>query len=259
MTDAAAPGSLIPIADSLGAQSLLCVAQAPQDRIDLRLTFQGCQLEDEQRLTAGHRLSVGLTQQVIGNAEVGRGKQVLPVTVVGEGARFAHQLVDDMAILNPVAALAAQTRDALQMALREVDIEMVGVQVHLHLLIAEPTVDGVGVVTHPNRTEAADLHFVSSLRRRPTYERRIRGPSDHLNNLLRTPMSPLIVPLRPPFSWLTFVMGRLHEAEMARLLDRSDAEALASDWRAVWGGLQRAIGDYEQIQDEESEASAAAG
>jgi hypothetical protein len=58
-------------------------------------------------------------------------------------------------------------------------------------------------------------------------------------------MSPLIVPLSWPFLWLTFVTGRLHDAEMARLLDRSDAEALASDWRAVWGDLQRAIGDYE--------------
>ena len=74
--------------DPVGAQRLLGIDQASQDRINLRLALPGRQLEDEQVLTAGHGLAVGPTQRVVGDTEARCRKQVVPVPVVGESARF---------------------------------------------------------------------------------------------------------------------------------------------------------------------------
>lgn len=45
------------------------------------------------------------------------------------------------------------------MALGVVDVEMVGEETHLHPLVAEATVDRVGVVTDADGTEAADPYL----------------------------------------------------------------------------------------------------
>ena len=126
------------------------------------LTLVGGQLEDEQVLTTCHRLRVRSAQCVVGDAETRRRKQVVPVAVIGEGARLAHEAVDDVAILDVVTALATQARDALQMPLRVVDVEMVGVQTDRHPLTNQTTVDRVGVVTHPDGAEGTHAHLLAS-------------------------------------------------------------------------------------------------
>jgi len=59
---------------------------------------------------------------------------------VGKGARLAHQLVDDVSILDAVAPFATQSWDSLQVALGLVDVEVICVQADPHALAVEATV-----------------------------------------------------------------------------------------------------------------------
>jgi hypothetical protein len=92
------------------------------------------QVQDLQVLRRCPLLRVLPAEGVVSHAEVARGKQILMVLVVGEGARLADQRVDDMAVVDGVLADARQPRHALH--------EHAGVP-HFHLLDANHHVDRV--------------------------------------------------------------------------------------------------------------------
>ena len=58
------------------------------------------------------------TQHVVGHAEAAGGEQVLPVAVVGERSRLAHQPVDDVPVVDPVLAASTQPRQLLHLLAR---------------------------------------------------------------------------------------------------------------------------------------------
>jgi len=102
---------------------------------------------------------VGGAQHVVGDPKAGAGKQVTPIAVVGEGPRFAYQLVDDVAILDPMPSFAAQPGNVLDLALGVVDLEMVCVETDPHPFAGQTAVDGVGIVTDPDGAETAHPHL----------------------------------------------------------------------------------------------------
>ena len=123
------------------------------------LAFAGRQLKNQQIFAAGRGLAVRSAQGIVGEPEARGRKQVIAVSVVGEGTRFAHQRVDDVAILDAVPALAAPPGNPFEMALGVVEVEMVRVQAHPHSFADQATVNRVGVVIHPDRTERAHPHL----------------------------------------------------------------------------------------------------
>jgi len=83
------------------------------------------------QILLGRTLRLLRQQPVIGQPEAARWEQVVAVAVVGEGARLAHQPVDDVPVLDAMLAAAAQTRQAFHLLLGVPNVEVVGMDADL--------------------------------------------------------------------------------------------------------------------------------
>ena len=81
-------------------RSLLCQQHA-QGIVHQRLALPRRQVQDLQVLPVGPARDT-FAQQVVGQAEPARGKQLGAVLITGEGAGLAHQPVDDVPIIDAV-------------------------------------------------------------------------------------------------------------------------------------------------------------
>jgi hypothetical protein len=97
-------------------------------------------------------------QPVIGQPEAARRKQIVAVAVVGEGARLAHQPVDDVAVFDAMLAAATQSRQAFHLLLGVPNVEVVGVETDLDAFADQPTGDRVGVAADVDRAAAMHAH-----------------------------------------------------------------------------------------------------
>ncbi len=112
-------------------------------------------MQDAQVLL-GSPLRVPLPQHVVGQPEAARREQVAAVAVVGEGARLAHQPVDDVAVLDTVLAPPPQPRQQLHQPLGVPDLHPLRVQPGLHPLADQTARHRVGVAQDVDR--AARVH-----------------------------------------------------------------------------------------------------
>jgi len=126
-----------------------------QDCLDTRLALAGRQVQDAQVLL-GRPLRLLLDQPVIHQPEATRWEQVIPVAIVGERPRLAHQPVDNVSVLNAVLASSPQARQALHLLLGIPDLDMLCVQARLDPLADEPAGHGIGVALEMDR--AAPIH-----------------------------------------------------------------------------------------------------
>jgi hypothetical protein len=100
-----------------------------------------------------------LDQPVIDQAEATRRKQLVPIAVVGERPRLAHQPVDDVPVVDAVLAPAAQPGTALDEALAVPALDVVGVQASLAPFADPAARYRVGVAADVEGTPRIYSHF----------------------------------------------------------------------------------------------------
>ena len=133
-------------------------AQQPlQHHFNPGLAFPGRQVQDLHVLLGGTPRLLG-PQRVIRQAKATAGEQVVAVAVVREGARLAHQPVDDVPIVNAVLAAAPQARQPFHQPLGVPDLDVVGVQTGLDPFPNESAGHRVGVALHVDSAAAIDPH-----------------------------------------------------------------------------------------------------
>jgi hypothetical protein len=133
--------------------------QAPQVRFHRGLALLGRQVQQTEvfPVRLGHVLGY---QRVIGHAEHARGKQLLPIAVLGERSRLPHQPVNDVPIVHPLLASAPQPRLPLDQLLRVPHLHLLGIQADLDVLADQPARHRVTIALHVN--QAALVHTTTS-------------------------------------------------------------------------------------------------
>jgi hypothetical protein len=91
------------------------------------------EVQDAQILPVCFRRAL-LDQGVVGHAEMARRKEFLPVTVLGEGARLAHQPVDHMPVVDALPVPPPQPRQMLNQLLRVPHFQVLHVEANFHFL-----------------------------------------------------------------------------------------------------------------------------
>ncbi len=84
------------------------------------------------------------------------GKQLVPVAIIGERSRLAHQPVDDVPIIDTPLATSAQPRHRVTQLLGIPHLDHLGVQTRLHTLADQPARHRVDIALHFD--DAARFH-----------------------------------------------------------------------------------------------------
>jgi hypothetical protein len=168
----------------------LLIQEVAQGNFHGGLVVPRRQVQDPQVLLVG-RAGLGSRQRVVGPPEGARREQLLPVAVLGERPRLAHQPVDDVAVVHPALAPPAQPRQHLDPPLGVPDLQVLDEQPHLHLLADQPAGHRVAV--------AADVDQAALVHPRPQPLARLEPPrrqGPQHRHLLRQPRPPAGVQLR---------------------------------------------------------------
>lgn len=104
----------------------------------------------------GRSLRLLRQQPVIGQPEAARREQVVAVAIVRERARFTHQPIDDVPVVDAMLAPATQTRQAFHLLLGVPHLDVVGVDAGLDPFANQTAGHRVGVAAHVDR--AAVIH-----------------------------------------------------------------------------------------------------
>jgi hypothetical protein len=99
-----------------------------------------------------------LHEQVVGHAEAAGGEHLGVVTVVGESPGLSHQPVDDVPVVDPVLAAAAQPGQFCHPLLGVEDLDPFSVQPGLDPLADEPAGQRVDVALDPDGAACLDPH-----------------------------------------------------------------------------------------------------
>jgi hypothetical protein len=113
-------------------------------------------LQNLQVRTPRHVGSVFLLQPVVGHAKAAVGEQVFAITVVVKGARLAHQLVDDVPVVDRMLVTPHQPRHRVHLRSRVPDFHTLGIEPGFDFLADQTAVHGVGVAV--NVDQAARVH-----------------------------------------------------------------------------------------------------
>ena len=168
---------------------MTALQQPRQRRLDLALALPRRQVQDLQ-IFLDRTLGLLRPQQVISQPKTAAGEQLVPVAVVGERARLAHQPVDNVPVGDVLLAAAAQTRQAFHQTLGIPDLDMVGMQAGLDPLADQSAVHRIGVAADVNGAARIHAHThplagVQTLRRQRLQHRQ----------LLAQPRLPTLIPL----------------------------------------------------------------
>lgn len=155
----------------LGRERLLLRQQATQGIVHRRLTVAGSVLQNPQVRPPCHFGSVFVMQPVVGHAKAAVGEQVFAITVVVKSARLAHQLVDDVPVVDRVLVAPHQSRQRVHLSARVPDFHTLGIQPGFHFLADQAAVHRIGVAVNVDQASLVHAHrqsqgTVQSLRRR---------------------------------------------------------------------------------------------
>jgi hypothetical protein len=142
----------------LGRERLLLSQQAPQGIVHGRLAVVGGVLQNPQVGAPRHFGSVFVLQPVVGHAKAAVGEQVLAITVVVEGARLAHQLVDDVPVVDRVLVAPDQPRQRVHLGSRVPDLHTFGMQPGFDFLADQTAVHRVGVAVDVDQAARVHAH-----------------------------------------------------------------------------------------------------
>jgi hypothetical protein len=166
-------------------QPAVPVTQTLQGRLDAALALARRQMQDLQILL-GRTLRLLRQQPVVGQPKAARREQVVAVAVVREGARLAHQPVDDVPVVDAMLAPAAQARQAFHLLLGVPDLDVVGVDAGLDPFADQTAGHRVGVaadvdraaVIHPHRHAPAGVEPLRRQRpqHRPLFLKTLHPP-----------------------------------------------------------------------------------
>lgn len=122
---------------------------------DGRLAHPRGEVKDAQILAARTPWPVG-KQFVVGHAEPNAREQVAMPTVVFECSRFTDEAIDHVPVVDPMLALAMQTRQTFGASLGVPDLDVLSENAGRHLLADQPTWHTVGIHLDDNRARTAD-------------------------------------------------------------------------------------------------------
>jgi hypothetical protein len=176
--------------DRCGAQPAAAAPQPLQHRLNPGLALPRCQIENLHVLL-GRTLRLLGQQGVICPAKPAAREQIIPVAIVGEGARLTHQPVDDVPIVDAMLASAPQPRQPFHQTLGVPNLDVVGMDPGLDPFADQPAGHRVGVALHVDGAATIHAH-PHALARLQTLRR--QGPQHR--QLLGQPRRPTLVALR---------------------------------------------------------------
>jgi hypothetical protein len=142
----------------LGRQRLLLSQEITQRLVHGRLAVVGGVLQNPQIGAAGHIGSVFVLQSIVGHPKAAVGEQVLAVTVVVKGAWLAHQLVDEVAVVDGVLVAPNQARQRVHVGSRVPDFHALGIQPGFDFVADQTAVHRVGVTVQVDQAARAHAH-----------------------------------------------------------------------------------------------------
>jgi hypothetical protein len=102
--------------------------------------------------------SVFVLQPVVGHAKAAVGEQILAITVVVKGARLAHQLVDDVPVVDRVLVASHQARQRVHLGSRVPDFHPFGIQPGFDFLAHQTAMHRVGVAMYVEQASWVHTH-----------------------------------------------------------------------------------------------------
>jgi hypothetical protein len=142
----------------LGTERLLLSQETAQRVVHGRLAVVGSVLQNSQVGTPRHVGSVFVLQPVVGHAKAAVGEQILAITVVVKGARLAHQLVDDVPVVDRVLVAPYQPRQGVHVDVRVPDFHAVGIQPRFDLLAHQTAMHRIGVAVNVDQATRVHAH-----------------------------------------------------------------------------------------------------
>lgn len=130
----------------------------PQGVVHRRFAVAGRMLQNPQILASSHPRCVPALQLVISHAKTAIGKQVLAEAVVLKSARFSHQLIDDVPIVDGVLVAAYQPRQRLDVLPRVPNFHAISVELDIDFLADQAAVDRVGIAVNVNQAPRVHTH-----------------------------------------------------------------------------------------------------
>jgi hypothetical protein len=129
-----------------------------------------------------------IPQPIVGHAKAAVGEQVLAIAVVLKGARLAHQLIDDVPIVDRVLVASHQPRQRIDLQAGIPELHAVGIQPGLDFFADQAAVDRVGVAVNMDQASCVHAH------RQPQATILPRGRErPQRRQLLRLPLAPVRV------------------------------------------------------------------
>lgn len=123
-----------------------------------RLAVVGSMLQNSQVRTPRDVGSVFGTQPVVGHTKAAGGKQVLTITVVVESSRLAHQLIDDVSVIDGMLVAPDQARQRVHVRARVPDFHALSVQPGFNLLAHQTAMHRVRVAVDVDQAAAVHAH-----------------------------------------------------------------------------------------------------
>jgi hypothetical protein len=134
---------------------LLACQQHTQRRFHLSLALVRRQLQDRQVFLV--RTGTGPQQQsIVGHAKITRREQGRTIPVVREGARLAHQPVDEVPIVDVVLVTSTQPWQPFHQLLRVPHFQVLHIHTHVHTFADQAARHRVGIPLDVN--QAATVH-----------------------------------------------------------------------------------------------------
>jgi hypothetical protein len=164
----------------LGRERRLLSQETAQRVVHGRLAVVGSMLQNSQVRPPRHVGNMFGAQPIVSHAKAAGGKQVLAITVVVESARLAHQLVDDVPVMDRMLVASDQARQRVHPRARVPDFYTVGIQPGFDLFADQTAMHRVGVAVDVD--QAARVHMdrqtqatVQALRRQVSQDGEFRG------------------------------------------------------------------------------------
>jgi hypothetical protein len=141
-----------------GRKGLLLSQETAQRIVHCRLAVMSSVLQNPQVGTPRHLGSMFVLQPVVGHAKAAGGEQILAITIVVKGARLAHQLVDDVPVVDRVPVASDQPRQRVHVGSRIPDFHTIGMQSGFDFPTDQPAVHRVGVAVQVDQAARIDAH-----------------------------------------------------------------------------------------------------
>jgi hypothetical protein len=164
--------------------------EATQGVVHRRLAVAGGVLQNPQIFARGDPCYMLALEPVVGHPKAAVGEQILSIPVVLERSRLAHQLVDDVPVVDRVLVPSHQPRHRVDQLAPIPDLDVLGRQTDVDLLANQAAVNRIHVAVDVDQASRVHTHrqpqtaFQSLERQRPEN-----------GEFFRVPLAPRRVPL----------------------------------------------------------------